>query len=220
MERIPEPELMDSPDQVAAYASADFAEAHDQLIEAFRVRFPGLSPRRAIDLGCGPADVTMRFARAFPDCEVLGVDAGPNMLAEGRRAVEQAGLVDRVTLRQGRVPGAEVPRGAFDAVISNSLLHHLSDPAALWETVREAAAPAAAVLVMDLMRPASEAAARELVARHAGEAPAVLREDFHNSLHAAYEPDEVRAQLAGAGLSLRVEPVSDYHFIVWGGIDG
>lgn len=220
MQRTPEPELMDSPEQVAAYAAADFAGAHDQLIEAFRGRFPETSPRQAIDLGCGPADVTLRFARAFPDCEVLGLDAGANMLAAGRRAVEAAGFGDRVTLREGRVPGAGLARAAFDAVISNSLLHHLAEPAGLWETVRDIAAPGAAVLVMDLMRPGSEAEARELVAKHAGDAPPVLRQDFHNSLHAAYEPDEVRAQLAAAGLELTVEAISDRHLIAAGRVDG
>jgi len=220
VERTPEPELMDSPEQVEAYASADFAEAHDQLIDAFRARFPDASPRRAIDLGCGPADVTVRFARAFPNCEVLGVDAGPNMLAAGRRAVEEAGLADRVALREARLPRAELPHGAFDAVISNSLLHHLTDPGALWQTVRAVGAPGAAVLVMDLKRPASEAAARELIQRHAGDAPAVLRDDFDSSLHAAYEPDEVCTQLAEAGLALTVETISDRHLLVWGQLDG
>jgi hypothetical protein len=106
-------------------------------------------------------------------------------------------------------------------VISNSLLHHLRDPHALWSTLAHAAAPGAAVYVMDLMRPASRAAARSLVAAHAGGEPAVLVRDFYHSLLAAYTPAEVRTQLVRAGLSrLKVEAVSDRHLIAWGWVDG
>jgi hypothetical protein len=73
------------------------------------------------------------------------------------------------------------------------------------------------VFVMDLMRPPSREAALALLALHAAEAPEVLRRDFLNSLCAAFRPDEVRLQLAAAGLShLQVEVVSDRHLIVHG----
>jgi hypothetical protein len=53
--------------------------------------------------------------------------------------------------------------------------------------------PGAPVLVMDLMRPASPAAAEALVEQYAAGEPEVLRRDFYNSLLAAFEPGEVRA---------------------------
>jgi hypothetical protein len=34
-----------------------------------------------------------------------------------------------VRLIEGLVPDAELPRRAYEAVVSNSLLHHLHDPA-------------------------------------------------------------------------------------------
>ena len=39
MERIPEPELMDDPEQARAYASADFSEPHQAFVERFTQRF-------------------------------------------------------------------------------------------------------------------------------------------------------------------------------------
>ena len=45
----------------------------------------------------------------------------------------------------------------------------------------------------------------------------MLRSDFYNSFLAAYRLGEVEEQLAQAGLEgLRVEAVSDRHFIAWG----
>ncbi|HEX6174620.1 MAG TPA: SAM-dependent methyltransferase, partial [Candidatus Binatia bacterium] len=62
MERIPEPELMDEDEQARAYALADFAEPHNHFVELFRECFPDEAiTGHVLDLGCGPADVTLRF---------------------------------------------------------------------------------------------------------------------------------------------------------------
>lgn len=219
-QRIPEPELMDQPEQARAYAEADFSEPHDAFVAHFREHFPTFASGRVVDLGCGPADVTMRFARAYPGAEVLGLDGADAMLALGRQALAENGLAARITLRQCRLPDASLPPCAFDAVISNSLLHHLDDPAVLWQTVGRVARPGALLLVVDLMRPNSIAQAENLARLYASDAPPVLQRDFYHSLLAAYRPDEVRQQLDHAGLGqLRVEAVSDRHLLVWGKID-
>jgi trans-aconitate methyltransferase len=217
MDRVPEPELMDDPAQAAAYAAADFSQPHGAFVAYFGHHFPGFRQGRVLDLGCGPGDVTIRFARAYPLARLTGVDGAPAMLTLARRAVEAAGLAHRITLEQRRLaPGQAVATG-FDAIISNSLLHHLDDPAVLWQTVASTLEPGAAVLVMDLLRPVSRAAARELMRQHAEPAAAILRRDFYYSLLAAYRPPEVRAQLRAAGLGhLQVGEVSDGHLLVWG----
>lgn len=216
MKRIPEPELMDKLEQARAYARADFAEPHQAFIERFRRCFPGQRPRRALDLGCGAADVTLRFARAFPESKITGVDGSAVMLLFAHEAVGQAGLDDRIELRQLRLPDASLPDRAFDTVISNSLLHHLHDPQTLWQAVTQYAAPGAAVFIMDLRRPESRERAGALVEEYAGTEQEILRRDFFNSLLAAFRPEEITQQLAQAGLPLRAEAVGDRHVIVHG----
>jgi trans-aconitate methyltransferase len=206
---------MDDPVQARAYAEADFSEPHEAFVRYFRERFPAHAPRRVLDLGCGPADVTARFACAFPEAEILAVDGAAAMLALARERLERAGCAQRVTLRLGRLPGFALAE-RFDTILSNSLLHHLADPMALWESVRRHARPAAAVFVMDLVRPASRAAAERLVAEHAAGEPEILRRDFLASLLAAYRPDEVAAQLRQVRLDLAVETVSDRHMVIYG----
>ncbi|KPK19844.1 MAG: methyltransferase type 12 [Betaproteobacteria bacterium SG8_41] len=216
MERIPEPELMEQWEQARAYALADFSEPHDAFVRHFQRLFPVFAQGRVIDLGCGAADVTIRFARAYPQSTLVGLDGAEAMLQLGQEAVARAGLDSRIDLRQLRLPAAGIGRD-YDAVISNSLLHHLAEPATLWEAVARAARPSAPVLVMDLLRPASRDAALTLVRLHAAEAPPVLARDFFNSMLAAYRPDEVRKQLRAAGLMhLDVEIVSDRHWLVCG----
>jgi len=217
MQRIPEPELMDEPEQARAYARADFAEPHQAFVERFHRYFPGHRPRQVLDLGCGAADITIRFARAYPESRPTGVDGAAAMLVFAREAIAQAGLGDRIQLQQARLPETALPRRAFDTVISNSLLHHLHDPQTLWRAVTQYAAPGAAVFIMDLRRPDSRERAGALVDEYAGTEPEILRRDFFNSLLAALRPEEIMEQLAQAGLApFRAEAVGDRHVIVHG----
>ncbi len=219
MDRVPEPEeLMTDPAQARAYAEADFDEPHQHFVTLFRDRFPNVNMLgRVLDVGCGTADVTLRFARAFPFCRVDGVDGSLAMLRYARAAVSEAKLQSRITLLAGYLPRVSLSRERYDAVVSNSLLHHLHDPMVLWETVSAHAKRGAPLFVMDLTRPKDRAAAQGLVDRYAKDEPEILRRDFYNSLLASYRPDEVQAQLDAAGLSnLEIELPSDRHIIVWG----
>jgi len=220
MERIPEPELMDDLEQARAYAGADFEEPNRLFVELFRSRFPDWEGEGAIlDLGCGPGDIVLRLARAYPACDVTGLDGSAAMLRFAGQALAGSGLEDRVRFVRGLLPGAQLPRPRYQAITSNSLLHHLHDPDVLWRAIREFAGPDAPVLVMDLMRPPSRERAREIVETYAGGEPPVLKTDFYNSLLAAFEPEEITDQLARSGLGgMRVEAVSDRHLAVWGRI--
>jgi SAM-dependent methyltransferase len=219
MQRVVEPELMDDEAQARAYAEADFAEPNARFLALYEEHVGSLPAGAAVlDLGCGPGEITLRIAAANPGIEVHGLDGSRAMLQFGRTALaEDASLTARVRLIEGLVPHAVLPRNAYEAIVSNSLLHHLHAPASLWQMIRSHAAQRAAVLVMDLMRPDSEAAARALVAEYAADEPEILRRDFYNSLLAAFEPDEVRRQLAAAGLGhFSVAAASDRHLVVHG----
>ena len=217
MERVPEPELMDTPEQARAYAEADFEEAHSQFVVEFSRLFPDMTHGGVLDLCCGPADITIRFAQAFPGVQLLGFDAGPNMLTLGREAVADADLTSRVQLLQGHLPEDEPPGCPYDTIISNSLLHHLDDPMSLWEAVRRYGRSGTCIFVMDLRRPGSESDVQAMVDSYAGDEPEVLKEDFGNSLRAAYRVDEIASQLKRAGLDyLDISKPTDRHLIVSG----
>ncbi|MBY6203833.1 class I SAM-dependent methyltransferase [Halomonas denitrificans] len=216
MKRIPEPELMDSVDQVEAYAAADFDEGNQAFADRVCRALDDASPGRLVDLGCGPGDICLRIAAGLPDWHIVGMDAGRNMLDAARRAVRGVPFAERIEFQLARLPDRNLPEADFQAVVSNSLLHHLPEPSALWITVRQVGAPGAYVQVMDLDRPDSEDEARALVDRYAADEPELLREDFFNSLCAAWTVDEVRRQLDDSGLALDVERVSDRHWMVHG----
>lgn len=210
---------MDEEEQAQAYAAADFSEPNQLFVDTFRRCFPSFGAGRVLDLGCGPADVPVRFARAYPDCDIVAVDGAEAMLRLARLAVRRERLQARIELVLWRLgqqsPKAEL-RGA-DVILSNSLLHHLADPIVLWQTILDCAAPGACVLVMDLFRPPSAAAARQLVSESSRREPDVLQQDFFNSLLASYRVDEVQGQLEQVGMShMETEVISDRHFVVFG----
>lgn len=218
IERIPEPELMDDFEQARAYALADFEEPHNYFIDLFRERFADEAMDGVVlDLGCGTGDITRRFAYAFPDCRIHAVDGAEQMLMFARQTVDFEMLHERVRLFKRTLPTGELAKDRYDSVISNSLLHHLTDPAVLWDSVKQFAKEGAAIFVMDLRRSESTEQAAAMVREYAASEPEVLQQDFYNSLLAAFTPDEVRAQLEQAGLAhLEVESIGDRHLIVSG----
>jgi ubiquinone/menaquinone biosynthesis C-methylase UbiE len=221
MPRTPEPELMCGEDQAYAYSWANFTELHPVMVARFCQCYPDFRRGRMLDLGCGTADMTMRFAQAYPDAELLGVDGSTSMLAYGAKAVAAAGLERRIVLEKRLLPDATLERGEFDAVISNSLLHHVADPVAFWRSAARCARPAAPVVSMDLRRPATEETARELVERYAQRAMPVLKQDFFQSLCAAYRVEEIEEQLRTAGLKgFRVEAIGDCQVLILGNVPG
>lgn len=216
MQRTLEPELMDDPDQCQAYADADFQTPNAAFVARLRATFPDLRQGRWLDLGCGPADIAIRLCADLPEIHVVALDASGPMLDLAQHAIDAAGLTARITPRLDRIP-LDTP-ASFDAVLSNSLLHHIPAPLDFWRTIASQGRPGAAVLVVDLARPADDATARALVDQYAADEPNVLRHDFYHSLHAAFTPAEVRDQLAAIGLDqhLHVAAISDRHLAVHG----
>ncbi|HUI05837.1 MAG TPA: class I SAM-dependent methyltransferase [Verrucomicrobiae bacterium] len=218
MRRIPEPELMLDQEQARAYAAADFESAHSLYPKLFDALFPD-RPRRALvlDIGCGPCDVTRRFARANPGYRFHAVDGSAAMLDEARQTLRRRKLATRVKLIEGLVPDVALPATTYDVILSSSLLHHLRHPQVLWQTVRRYSQPGTLVFVVDLRRPPTREAARALVTKYSGGEPNVLKRDFLNSLLAAFTPAEVRQQLREARLDwLRVRALTDRHLMVGG----
>ena len=216
MTRVLEPELMDDPEQAIAYARANFEAENQSFVDRFRETFPDVVEGHVVDLGCGPADIPLRLLRALPGCRVTAVDASPAMIRLASEAVEQAGYGDRIALSCERLQSFALPEPA-DAVISNSLVHHLPNPLQFWYAVRQLVKPGGAVLVMDLLRPDTEEEARQIVDRYAADESPILRRDFLNSLQAAFTEDEVAAQLAQMNLSrLLIDVIDDRHWVVGG----
>jgi ubiquinone/menaquinone biosynthesis C-methylase UbiE len=218
--RTPEPELMDLPAEVDAYAQADFAAVNQLFVERLTTLAARLTQARAIDLGTGPGDIPIRIARAKPQWRITAVDASAPMLKVAAKAIAAAKITS-ITLHQADAKATTLRPASFDVVFSNSILHHVSDAERFWKEVRRIAAPGAVIFLRDLLRPESELRARQIVREHAGTESALLQEEFYRSLLAAYTLEEVRGQLKHCGLdALQGTAVSDRHLEVFGEVNG
>ncbi len=216
MNRILEPELMEDEDQVIAYAQADFDLPHTDFIQRLTafIDNPEFSGA-ALDLGCGPGDISCRFAGVFPLSKVHAVDGSQAMLDHAKSALP-ADFTQRINFITGYLPDVTLPQSGYEIIFSNSVLHHLPDPQALWQTVKRYAEPGARIIIMDLLRPATLEAAQKMVQDYAANEPEILQRDFYHSLLAAFSIEEISAQLAQAGLDLHIEQISDRHVFITG----
>ena len=216
MRRVLEPELMENMGQVIAYAKADFKKPHNEFIQRLKsfVNEPTFNGK-ALDLGCGPGDISRRFAKAYPLCTCDAVDGSKPMIAYALKATT-ANLQSRLNFIHGKLPGVELPTLHYDIIFSNSLLHHLPYQLVLWDAIKKHSTSGTRIVIMDLLRPSSTYMAETLVEMYAATEPKILQQDFYNSLLAAFTPQEIKKHIAEAGLSLTVEQISDRHVFISG----
>jgi ubiquinone/menaquinone biosynthesis C-methylase UbiE len=221
MARQPEPELMDDPAEALAYARADFAQVNDAFVDRLVELAGPVERAAALDIGAGPADIALRLHRRRAEWRITAVAAAPAMLDLARAPIQQAGVTEGpgspIRLVLGDAKALPLAAGEFDVIYSNSIIHHLPDPVAMWREVRRLGRAGTVVLFRDLARPASPAAARAIVDKYAAGESQLLREEFYRSLLAAFTPEEVAEQLACAGLTmLKVQTITDRHYDVFG----
>ena len=99
-------------------------------------RVPVAPTETVLDVASGTAAVAIELARRT-GCSVVGLDQSQEMLAVGRRRVEQAGLKARVRLVRGYAEQLPFQDATFDAVTFTYLLRYVEDrDATMRELVR------------------------------------------------------------------------------------
>ena len=183
----------------------------EELAEALDL-VPGES---VLDVAAGNGNATLAAARRF--CHVTSTDYVSTLLerCSGRVAAEGT----QASFMIADAEALPFEDGSFDAVVSNSLAHHLPDPGVLWSEIKRLLRPGGSLYVTDLLRAESKEKAREVVETYSGEEHPLLKDDFYHSLLAAFTLEEVRAQLSELGLDgFQVEAVSDRHWLVAGSL--
>jgi 2-polyprenyl-3-methyl-5-hydroxy-6-metoxy-1,4-benzoquinol methylase len=101
---------------------------------------------RVADLGCGQGWAALAVAAAYPEAEVVGIDADAASIEEAKGYAGERG-VDVSFVRADADSVAD--HGPFDLVLILETLHDLARPVRVLRAVRSALAPAGVVLVAD-----------------------------------------------------------------------
>jgi ubiquinone/menaquinone biosynthesis C-methylase UbiE len=204
--RVPEPEVMDDSGEVEAYASAS-AQAHldaidNTLIEHAAHLVPGREHGRALDIGTGPGQIVIKFARRLPGWKVTGVDRSPAMIAQARGNLAAAGddLGGRVAFELADGNRLPFPDKSFELVMCNSVLHHLSEPANLLSEIARLATDDGAILLRDLRRPGRLAYPLH-VRWHGRNYSGEMLRLYRDSVRAAYTAPELGRLLQSSAMS-------------------
>jgi ubiquinone/menaquinone biosynthesis C-methylase UbiE len=197
MERVLEPEAMDTPEEADAYASMDHSEANDAFVERL---FALGAAGSMLDIGTGPGQIPLLICARDAGARVTGVDLAEHMLRHARRARDASAFAARIDYRRGDAKGLAFPDAHFDVVYSNTILHHIPDPTPFLHEAHRVLRPGGTLLIRDLFRPPTVERVDELVALHAADATPEQRALFRDSLCAALTPDELRQLAAAASL--------------------
>jgi trans-aconitate 2-methyltransferase len=90
-----------------------FADHRSRPFHELLARVPATTPRRVVDLGCGPGNLTETLATRWPDATLEAFDSSPEMVEAARARGLDAHLADATTW---------TPSPDTDVLITNAVL--------------------------------------------------------------------------------------------------
>ncbi|MBI2804863.1 MAG: class I SAM-dependent methyltransferase [Planctomycetes bacterium] len=211
LQRILEPEVMDSAQEALDYDQMDHAPVNRVFVADFLAK--GREFLAVLDVGAGTAQIPIELCHRHPCVQVVAIDLAEEMLSVGRVNVERAGLAQRIQLQRCDAKRMPFEDASFDAVISNSIVHHIPEPSTVFAEMVRVVKSDGLLFVRDLLRPVNDGTLRTLVETYAAGANAHQKQMFGDSLHAALTLDEVRDLVSRLGFPAEsVRATSDRHW--------
>ena len=219
MQRVLEPEVMDSWEEAVEYDAMDFLDVNTAFAQRAIQLCPSIKAK-ILDAGTGTGRIPILICQLCPQWQIIGIDPAQNMLKIASQNVENAGLQNQIVLQMADAKQLPYQNEQFEMVISNSLVHHLSDPLPFFLELKRVVQPQGAIYIQDLLRPADRATMNSLVESIGTEYSIHQKKLFRDSLHAAFTIDEVNQLISQAGIpGVKVYQASDRHWTAeraWG----
>lgn len=216
--RVLEPEVMDSAEEAHDYDAMDHAAVNRTFVSDFIRVWDGQT--FVLDVGTGTAQIPIELCQRDPRAEVVAIDLADHMLDLARKNVERAELAHRIQFAKMDAKCLLYHPGAFGAIISNSIIHHIPEPESCFAGMNQMCREGGTLFVRDLLRPADADTLNGLVNTYAAGANDHQRKMFAESLHAALTLDEVREFVGRLGYTPdTVAQTSDRHW-TWTAVRG
>ena len=220
LQRILEPEVMDTVEEAVDYNSMDHSEVNrlfvNDMIDFAKTN--GIEFSKVLDLGTGTALIPIELCKTDLNFQVVAIDMAEQMLVLAKKNIEESKLQDRIQLQKVDAKGLPFDDGSFPAVMSNSIVHHIPEPIHCIRELVRATSPGGLVFVRDLLRPDTDKRVIELVEMYAGAENEHSKQMFDDSLRAALSLEEIRSLVGAFGFDRNtVTATSDRHW-TWAAI--
>lgn len=215
--RVLEPEVMSSAEEAGGYDEMDFSATDLLFAEraAQLVRGAKGAVSLIADLGSGNVKIPLAMCPLLPGAtRVCALEMSLEMLAVAARNRKRDGVSPgRLHLVSADVKRIPFANRSVAMITSNSLVHHIPDPRAVFLEIARVVRPGAPILIRDLVRPENGHALEKLVEAHAARWSPLQRTLFSDSLNAALTLEEVRGLLDACGLpDVSVTQITDRHW--------
>ena len=170
--------------------TANYAIAIDLIA---RTRGPGRD--RVLDLCCGPGHVTLCLQKYLNYKNLKGLDLSAGMIAAAQENLRQENLGKNVSFALGDAAKLDhEPVKTFDLVSFTNAAHHFPDLNAVTSVIKQAERVVKSdglIFISDLARLKSDVVTQKFVAFAGADYGDFMREDFLNSMRAAWLPEEL-----------------------------
>ena len=135
---------------------AEFAKTSQQIRDdygRFAERVVSLfDGGRLIEIGPGPAYVSIEIAKRLPNVEIVGLEISDTMIEIAKRNAETQGLSEKITLRKGEASNMPFEDSEFDFAVTSGSLHHWKKPNQVFSEIYRILKPGCIALISDLRR--------------------------------------------------------------------
>jgi len=215
LDRQLEPEVMDTAEDARDYNAMDHSAVNQIFVTDFLAS--GFGGGDILDVGTGTALIPIELCRRFENCRVMAIDLATAMLDLAQYNIAIAGMSQRIQLSQVDAKKMPFRDQMFDAVISNSIIHHLPQADSCLAEAKRVTKLGGILFFRDLLRPETEPQLAELVQQYAGNESDHAKKLFGDSLRAAFSLSEVQEMVAALGFSHSdVRSTSDRHWTFCG----
>lgn len=220
LNRVLEPEVMNTSDEAHDYNEMDHSQVNRIFVDDFltaldTVNKPSLTPVHIFDAGTGTALIPIELISRGRSFKITASDLADEMLIVAKQNVISRGYQNSIELVLRDCKKLPEADDTYDAIMSNSIVHHIPEPSLvigeLWRVLK----PGGLCFIRDLMRPGDLGTLGKLVQTYAGYANAHQQQMFRESLHAALTLSEVGDLLKSFGIpSTAVQATSDRHWTI------
>lgn len=204
LERTPEPDLIMTQqanvDQFDLILNSNVAISFCGAIELLHQIKAITNAKNILDLACGPGHFSL-FLTKYSSGKVTGVDLSDQMLEKARDNAQKQGLSDRVQFISGDITNlSQFNDKQFDLITCTNSAHHLPSSAQLTSMFNEIdrlLTDQGTGFIMDLTRLKTAQCLNKYInmmgQEYLDHNLEAFYEDFSNSMHAAWTPDEFRS---------------------------